>query len=93
MSWLKVDEARTEGRKLTCGMLAAEFVESKYELEKRFDDRRGRYGSSGKFRRQIGLWGYESAGKSGVVRAWYHSPELETGDELSISGSGALYCY
>ena len=26
MSWLKVDEARTEGRKLTCGMFAAECV-------------------------------------------------------------------
>jgi hypothetical protein len=32
MSWLKVDEARTEGRKLTWGILAAERVEAKCEL-------------------------------------------------------------
>ena len=32
MSWLKVDEARTEGRKLTCGIFATEFAEVTYEF-------------------------------------------------------------
>jgi hypothetical protein len=48
MSWLKVDEARTEGRKLTCGMFAAEYVESKYEL--------GRKLGSGDKRDVWGFW-------------------------------------